>query len=84
VEIVVAIASSILGVLTFLLVWGLLPLWLFAFDWLTLNRYARRPENIRRRLMLAGFATSAAMLLLLWHFVLPDWWIASTPMLSYG
>ncbi|MEQ1543374.1 MAG: hypothetical protein ABL926_14125 [Novosphingobium sp.] len=74
------IAKTILGVATFLLIWGALPIW---FWWFTTRISDFMPEFTKRRTqryMLVGVVWLGLTIWMIWRFVLPDWWIEATPM----
>ncbi len=72
------IAKGVLGILTYLVAFAALPAW---FWWFTMNVTALFPEYARERAnlyMAIGAGWLALTLWLLWHYVLPQWWVEAT------
>jgi hypothetical protein len=76
------VGTAILGVATFLLIWGALPLWMWWFDSRVLIHFPDSARKRGQRYMALGAAWILLTIWLIWRYVLPDWWIEATPMLS--
>lgn len=73
--------AQMIGLATFLVAffWAslflFLPQWLRGFDW-----YRSLPDDSRLRVVSWTVIGGAIVMLLLWQFVLPDWWKSATPL----
>lgn len=74
------VGAGLLGFATFLLAWGWLPICMFWLFPLLEYRF-RVPEDRARKIMFGCFLAGWLALWLAWRYLLPDWWIAATPLL---
>jgi hypothetical protein len=77
-----AVGQGILGLATFVFIWAALPVWLW---WFQTHITDYMPESAKRRgqrYMIIGLIWLGMTIWLVWRYVLPDWWIAATPMVS--
>ena len=79
----VGIGKAVVGFGTGAFLFFLLPMCFLGFDWLTRYRFIDKSRRFREWAMLGLAGLSFTVAWLLWRYVLPDWWIAATPLLSY-
>ena len=79
---IVDLAKTVLGLVTFVLVWGALPLWFWWFSSHISDYMAEYSQKRAQRYMVVGAAWLVLTIWMLWRFVLPDWWVEATPMLG--
>lgn len=78
----IEVLQTIVGLLTGVLIFLALPLWMWWFD---RNITLHLPDYARRRAgtyMVVGMGWLALTLYLIWTYVLPDWWIEHTLLLG--
>lgn len=71
--------AGLLGFATFLLAWGWLPICMFWLSPLLKYRFGVS-EDRARNLAFSAFVAGSVALWLAWRYLLPDWWVASTPL----
>ena len=80
----IEVAKTLLGIATFLVVYFALPGWLWWFHTQIAAYMPDYAQRRARRYMMIGAVWVCATLWLIWRYVLPDWWIEATPMISSG
>jgi polyferredoxin len=59
-----------------------LPLWFWWFQSRIIDHLPDYAKKRARRYMLIGIVWVGLTIWLVWSFVLPDWWIAATPLVT--
>ncbi len=78
---VIDFAVSLLGIGTFLVLWGALPLWIWWFQTRIVDYLPDDAQGRGRAGAGIGAVLIVVTLWLVWRYVLPDWWIVATPMI---